>query len=134
MQDSFAQVLSERRAVFEAMSRSSATYPHIFKLRMAVDQEIAVPRIFVLAYARFQHGRVRQLQYVLPQIYAQAINRRFGYHPRACVRIKAITVAVKSNLESASLNVGQRVGQIGMGTMQPYRHFGRLKIRACRRA
>ena len=65
MQNSLAQVFSQRGAVFKAMPRASAGDPDILELRMAVDQEIAVPGIFVLANARFQHGRVRQLRYVL---------------------------------------------------------------------
>ncbi len=61
MQNSFAQVFSQRRSVFKAVSRTSACDPDILELRMAIDQEIAVPCIFVLAYARFEHGRMRQL-------------------------------------------------------------------------
>src|SRR3954451_2355844 len=102
MQDSCAQVLSQRGAVFKTVPRPSACNPGIFELRMAVDQEIAVPCIFVLAYARFDNRRILQRRYVLLQIFAQADDGRFCYHTPACIRIKTLSMQVKSDLESSS--------------------------------
>ena len=65
MQNSSAQVLSQRGAVFKAVSRTSARDPDILELRMAIDQEIAVPCIFVLANARLDNWRVLQCRYML---------------------------------------------------------------------
>ena len=65
MQNSLAQVFSQRGAVFKAMPRASAGDPDILELRMAVDQEIAVPGIFVLAYAGLNNWRMHQRRYML---------------------------------------------------------------------
>ena len=42
-------------------------------------------------------------------------------------------MTVKCDLESAALNIGERVRQIGMRAMQPHRHVWRTEIRAARR-
>ena len=117
MQDSPAQVFSQRGTMFKAMARASADNPHIFKLRMAVDQEIAVPCIFILADARLKHRRVLQLRYILPQIFSQLGYRRFPYYSHIAVGIEALSVAIKSNLESAALYIGQGIRQAGMRAM-----------------
>jgi hypothetical protein len=53
-QDSLASVFADGRTVFEAVPRASAHQPDIFKIRMPVDQEIAVGGIFILADAGFR--------------------------------------------------------------------------------
>src|SRR5580700_11369441 len=52
VQDACGGILADRGTVFEAMPRASSHQPYIVELRMAVDQEIAVGRVLVLAHAR----------------------------------------------------------------------------------
>ncbi len=134
MENSSAQVFSQRGTMFKAMSRASAGNPHIFKLRMAVNQEITIPCIFILAYARFKHRRMLQLRYVFSQVCAQIIDGRLRHHSHTGIRIEALSVTVKSNFESAAFDIRQRIRQTGMCAMQPYRHFWRTEIGAARRS
>ena len=46
--------------MLESVSRTAADKPHVFHLRMPVDQKIAVGSIFVLAHARLDHRRISQ--------------------------------------------------------------------------
>src|SRR5207249_11905460 len=46
-------VVAEGGTMFEAVARSPANQPHIFHLRMAVDKEIAVGSVLVLAHPGF---------------------------------------------------------------------------------
>src|SRR6476646_1415279 len=134
MQDSRTQVFSQRGTVFETMPGASTSNPHIFKLRMAVNQEIAVPSIFVLAYACFNHRSVLEFRYVLPQIFSQLSDGGFLYYSHTCVRVKALSMTVKCNFEPASLDIRQRVRQSGMRAMQPHWHLGWPEIQATRRS
>src|SRR6266481_2112271 len=114
--------------MFEAMARPASGDPYIFKFGVPVNQEIAVPRVLVLADAGLNHGRVPQRWNMFLQVGAQLIYRRRRHHTRAIVRIKGLTVAIKSNLESSAFHIRQSVGQAGMSPMQPDRHFRNTKI------
>src|SRR2546427_12416496 len=49
--------LANSRAVFEAVPRSAADEPGVCRLRMVVDDEVLVGRLFVLAHAGLEQGR-----------------------------------------------------------------------------
>ena len=53
VQDTRGDILADGGTVFEAVSGAAADQPDVCEIGMAVDQEIAVGCIFVLADARF---------------------------------------------------------------------------------
>src|SRR5690349_5633076 len=91
---------------------------------MAVNQEIAVPRVLVLANASFEDRRVRHCGNVLLQVALQSLNRRWRNYTHAHVRIKRAPVTVKRDLESAALDIRQRIRKIRVRAIQPDRHAG----------
>ena len=75
MQNSSAQIFAQRRPVLKAMSRASARDPDIFKLRMAVDQEIAVGAVLILADARLVERPPRERRKAPRHVGAHQIGR-----------------------------------------------------------
>src|SRR5262249_45248654 len=47
--DDSGRILTDCRTVLESVARTSTRDPHIFQVRMAIDEEIAIARVFVLA-------------------------------------------------------------------------------------
>src|SRR5579862_5547896 len=58
--DERRDILAQRRSMLESVSRSSAHQPHVLKIRMPVDQKIAVRRVLVLTHARFHDRSIGQ--------------------------------------------------------------------------
>ena len=52
--------LAQRGAMLEAMTRSASEQPNIFAPRMAVDDEVVVGAVFVLANAGLEQRRILQ--------------------------------------------------------------------------
>src|ERR1700756_197841 len=71
-----AQILTQRRSVFKAMTGAAARDPYVFKIRMTVDEKVAVPRVFVLAYPSLDNRRMLQGGDVLAQVGAQVLDGR----------------------------------------------------------
>src|SRR3954471_923684 len=65
-------VLTERRAHFEAMSGAAADEPHILELRMLVDEVVAVARRLVLTHPRFHERRVGESREALRHDFLRA--------------------------------------------------------------
>ena len=60
MGDAGGDVFAQGGAVLEAVSGAAAYQPDILKIRVAVDQEVAVGGVLVLAEARFDDGGILQ--------------------------------------------------------------------------
>ncbi len=101
---------------------------------MAVDQEIAVPCILVLANARLNDGCVLERRNVFLQIGAQALLRNLADDTLTAVGIELHSVLVKRDLEAAVLNVWQRVRTVRMRMVQPSRHLAHAECFVVRRA
>ena len=54
--DARRDVFAQRGAVFEPMAGAASYQPYVVEIGMAVDQEIAVRSVLVLADARFDQG------------------------------------------------------------------------------
>src|SRR5258708_27370107 len=113
--------------MFEAVPRASTNQPDVFCFRMAIDQEISIPGVFVLADTRLNNGSVLQSRNVLLQVGAKTLDGWLTDHPVRAVGIKLRTVTVKGDLESALFNVGQRIWTVRMRVVQPRRHLGRAE-------
>src|SRR5882762_255663 len=126
-------IFPDRRAVLEPMSRAPACKPHIFHLRMPVDQKIPVPSVFVLAHARFHNRRVAQGREAPCHILSNHFRHRGRHDPRLRVRINSLAMLVKRNLQSPSLDVRHSINQVFL--KQPRRQRRRCKPHiACRNA
>src|SRR5579885_363419 len=55
-----SHVFAYGRPMLKAMPRAASNQPHIFKLRVPVNQEIAVGCVFVLAHSRLNDRRITQ--------------------------------------------------------------------------
>src|ERR1700692_4267361 len=95
------KVCSERRPMFEPVPGTSARKPHVIYFRVPVDQKISVRSVFILAHARLDDWRVCQGREALCHVRAHALDG-FGRH-HAClrVRINALAVTIKSDLDAA---------------------------------
>ena len=73
---------------------------------MLVDERVAIPRVFVLAYSGLKDRRILQSRNVLSQIGAQTADRRSFDNPHARIRIEGLSVAIESDFQSTTLNIG----------------------------
>src|SRR5205085_1140647 len=53
-----AQLLTDGGAVLEAVAAAATSDPEVDRLRVAIQNKVAVGRLLVLAHARFHHRRV----------------------------------------------------------------------------
>src|ERR1051326_645651 len=67
--------LADGGAVLEAVSRSPADDPGIGSSRMAVDDEVLVGGLLVLAHARFDERRVLQSREPVAEVIARDLER-----------------------------------------------------------
>jgi hypothetical protein len=58
MENHVRRHLADRRTVFESEARTASRNPDVPSLRVAVKNEVAVPRLLVLANARLDERRV----------------------------------------------------------------------------
>src|SRR5215472_995766 len=99
---------------------------------MAVDQEVTVPGVLILAYPGFDHGRLRQRGYVLLQVGLQMLERICTDQPCLMIRITLRPVTVEGNLEASAVDVGQRIWPIRMRVMKPGWHLSHVEGSAAR--
>src|SRR6478736_5829053 len=107
------------------MAGASASQPPVLVVRVAVDQEISVRRVLVLAHAGFGERCVLQG--------GEAIRHeplRLGYALSADAAVARIgiewrTVAVERQLAAARLQIGKAVRSQRMREIDPYRQRAR---------
>src|SRR5713101_3145095 len=120
-----------RWPVLEPMPGASACKPHIFHFRMPVDQKIPVRGILILANARFNNRRILQCWEPPRHILLRHLRHRGRNDPRLRVRINALAMLVKRNLQSAPLDVRHSINQVFL--KQPSRQRRTCKSHiACR--
>src|SRR5262245_28451451 len=99
----FGHVLAQCRAVLEAVSRATAHQPNVLELGMAINQEIAVGSVFVLADASFDDRRVAQFGKTPRHIVANFPEGLIAHYAHAAFGIKFRSVSIECNLEAAAL-------------------------------
>src|SRR5215467_10974241 len=98
-------VLAERGTVLESVPGTAADEPDVFHLGVAVDQEVAVRRVFVLADSRFDDGRVFEGRETMRHIVARLLGHPGADDPRLHVGIDHFAVKVQSDLQAALVDV-----------------------------
>src|SRR5438552_6012976 len=101
--------------------------PDIFECRMAVNQEIAIGGVFVLADTDFYHRSIPQARKVLIHIMAPLHDGLLIHNPHGGVRIQVSTMAIKSNFHAPVINVRKHVWALRMAVVQPCRHVTNAK-------
>src|ERR1039458_3461982 len=94
MQDTCGDILANRWTMLEAMPGASANQPNVGEVRVAVDQEIAVGRVLVLADARLHQGRMPQSGQALAEEIARGGERIGGWDAVGGVRVDGRAVLV----------------------------------------
>src|SRR5216684_7682576 len=117
--------------MLEPMPRPAANKPHVFYLRMPVDQKISIPRIFVLADPRLHNRRAAQrrkpLLHKTPRLF-RAFRAR---QARLRIWINALPVSVHCNFQPSALQIRHPINLIFL--KQPRRQRRRRKSRIPRR-
>src|ERR1035441_3630004 len=86
VQDACGDIFAHRGTVLEAMPGASANQPSVGEIRVAVDQEIAVGCVLVLADARFYERRMPQGGQTLAEKVARGGERIGGWNAIGCIR------------------------------------------------
>src|SRR5713226_9066802 len=60
--DAAGNIFAHDRPVLESMARATADQPDVFKLRMKIDEKVAVRSVLVLADTRLSYWRVLQFR------------------------------------------------------------------------
>jgi hypothetical protein len=102
-------VFAQRRAVLEAVAGAAAHQPYVFHLRVAVNQEIAVGGIFVLAYTGLDDGRFPQRRKAARHIAAHPFRRFLRHDAGLGIGVDALAVPVECDLETAILQIREAV-------------------------
>ena len=106
---SLRDIFTQRRSMFESVSRASAGQPNIFKIRMTIDQKISIGGVFILADPRFNERRLLQIGETMNQITAHFIQYVFRYFTFFVVRIERRTMAIESDFDPSILEVGETI-------------------------
>src|SRR5215471_4256282 len=73
LKNSRTQILPDCRAMLEAVTGTAAGEPNIVELRMAIDEEIAIPGVLVLADTGLDNGRGTERWNMFLQVGAQVV-------------------------------------------------------------
>src|SRR5580704_6722637 len=122
MQNARRSILTHRRAVFEAMPGTSADQPDVGVVRVAVDQEIAIGRVLVLADPRFEERGVPQRGKALPEEIARGGERIGGRCAIRGVGIDGRAMAVEGDFHATAFQIGKSVGSARVAEIDPNRH------------
>ena len=122
-QDSGAQVIGDRRTMLESVAGAAAGNPDIVKIRMAVNQKVAVGSVFILADTGLQDRSIVHCRKMFFQEAAKVVDRGGLNYAAAAIGIEGRAVTVKSDLEAAVFDVGKGIRDIGMAMMQPHGHL-----------
>src|SRR6185437_10902698 len=128
-----SNVGSYRGPVLESMARTTAHQPNVFEIRMAVNEKVTVPRVFILAHPRFQNWGVGKARDMLAEERPQASDGFCRNDSLLGIRINGRAVPVKGNFVAVTLNFRQSIRNVWVLMVQPYRHSGRPKTVVSRR-
>src|SRR5437870_6948810 len=92
-------VLPNHGSMFEAVARTAANQPDVIKLRMKIDQEVAVRSVFVLTDTRFRYRRVFQCGQTPGETLAHLGEPLAGHNSIARIRIKFGSMTIDRDLE-----------------------------------
>src|SRR5262245_38510896 len=109
LDDARRDVFAQGRAVFESVAGAASYQPDVVEIGMAVDKEIAVRRVFVLANPRLDERRVRQPRKAPGQKRARQLKRIFSQVALGGVRVNRLAVTIEPEFEAAIFQVGHAV-------------------------
>src|SRR5262245_11259324 len=108
--DARRDIFAQRRAVFESVAGAASGEPDIVEIWMAVDQEIAVRSVFVLADARFDERGARQRRKPPGHKRARHLERVFGHLALGGVGVNRFAVTIEREFEASIFQVRHAVG------------------------
>src|SRR6185312_7967114 len=114
IQQQTSQILADRRGMFESVAGPAPHQPYVFKVRMAVNQEVAIPGIFVLANTSSKNRRIFQAGNLVGEEFTQTRKGSGAHHALVTVGINRAAVPVESDFETAAFYVRNSIGNIGM--------------------
>ena len=105
--------------MLEAVPRTAAKQVHAVKRRMAINQEIAIRRIFVLADAELSERAPSQSREAPFSERAQLGRAVFAHAPVANVGIEIHAVRVARDFEAAAFEIREAVIEIAAVEIRP---------------
>src|SRR5437899_8340971 len=99
VQDLTREVFSHRRTVLESMSGAASREPNVAQRRVPVDQEVAVPGVFVLADSRLNNWSMCKVGESVCDESPDLFHLSRGHHARLRVRIDLLSVLVQRNFQ-----------------------------------
>src|SRR4029077_9111266 len=94
------------------MARSTADQPNVREFRMAVDQKVAVPGIFILANARLEDWRLFKRGNAAGHQRAHFGKSGGGSSSILGVRIKCSTVAIDCDLNASTFQIWKSISLV----------------------
>ena len=110
--------------MLEAVAGARADQHDMPRVGMAIDQEIAVAAVLILADAGFDELRARQRWKAPRQIAPRLGDAGGGCDPVADIGIDRRAVPVEGELEAAVLDIGKAVGDVATVEIGPARQCG----------
>src|SRR5437762_4705430 len=101
--------LSHGGPVLAPVTRAASDEPRVSRLRMVIDDEVLVRRLFVLAHARLEQRRALQAGKPVPDVVARDLERCFGRGALAIRGIEHRPSRVVGDLEAPPLVAGDAV-------------------------
>ena len=95
--------------MLEAVAGAAAYQPDVVKFRVAINQEITVGGVFVLADARFDDGRIFQGGEAARDEFLRGSESFGAGYAGLCVGINARAVAIVGDFEAAGFDVRHSV-------------------------
>src|SRR5207342_728431 len=123
IEHAFDQVRAYRRAVLEAVAGATAGDPDVVEGRMAIDDEIAVPGVLVLADFGLEQRCRGQRGKAPSQEFACVRDPRRGGPTLNGVGIERFAVRIVGELEATTIDIGESV--IVAPEIEPDRQRGR---------
>ena len=112
--------LTQRRTVFETVAGTASRNPDVSCLRMAVQNEVPVPRLLVLAHARLDQGRTSHRRKSEFQIVARGADAFRGGNAVAEGGVNRRAALVARHLQPAPL-IPRNAVKLVLAVVNPHR-------------
>ena len=126
------KIFAERGAVFEAVTGTAASDPDIWPLGMAIDEEIAVGSIFVLAYPGFDDGCVFESRETAGEKIACGLCAFLRRDARLGVRVDGFAMGIAREFQAAAFDIRHAIEFVFLE--KPGGQTGRGETRIARRS
>ncbi len=115
--------------MFEAVSRPASGDPNVLEVGMAIDEEVAIRGVLVLADVRVNNGRIAQSGESGGDVSVRGRYFVGGHDAVGGIGIERGPVQIESNFEASSFEIGEAVHSAIVFEIDPNRHLWGFEAR-----